>query len=175
MYIRVAWNRGRGLFLKRNSQLFPRRTWLHWCASVVPRVWCHRFAPRVWCHRFAPECGAIVLLEFSWNVRGRPPRSPLIEEAAGGSDGQEGRGGGKRWSWGWPERRSGPRKIGFSIGGRRRARLTLGRPVGGLVSGVVAGAGQAGALNGRDGGNAHRGNISASSRARSRRRWAPAR
>jgi len=51
-------------------------------------------------------------------------------------------------------------------------RLALDHLVGGLVSAVMADPGQAGALNGRAGGKAHRGNISASSRARSRRRLA---
>ena len=80
--------------------------------------------------------------------------------------------GGKRQSLGWAGLRS---ELGTAVSlsvaddGRGFAF------VGALVSATVAGHREAGALNRRAGGEAHKGNRSASSRARSRRRWAPAR
>ena len=62
----------------------------------------------------------------------------------------------------------------IAVGGTRRADLSLGGSGSGTVSAEVAGPGQVGALKGKAGGKARTGNMSASSRARSRIRWAPA-
>ena len=124
--------------------------------QLAPGVWC----PGVWCLSFLG-----VSLERRWTC-------PSIAVNGGG---------------GWLKRQpvrpcrggnvvvgSGRMEIGAEEVWNPSSRavdgydLPLNRLAGSVVSAAGAGAGQAGAVNGRAGGKAHRGNISANSRARSR-------
>jgi len=173
-----------------------------WCPAVVmPLLWCQRFrrqrrswikhSRRRWVRRSAaggarrcPGGGASVLKECLQGVfkeflsnAGGGPRSPLVEISAAAIDGPRRRSGGKAVVAGLARMDLGVRKRGFRWAAHDGQGLSRGHPPNRVVVvALAASRRQAGAaLHGRAGGKAHRGNRFASSRARSRRRWAPAR
>ena len=115
---------------------------------------------------------ARVVPEVSRNMGQRHPPSGVLETAAGASDSHNSE---KPGVLERPRTETDVAKPWIAVDGRRRADLSLGGSGSSPVSVEVARPGQAGPLKGKAGGKAQRGNISASSRARSRMRWTPAR
>jgi hypothetical protein len=138
------------------------------------RGWFQRF-PEAWGNGIRhPGCMSLarVVPEVSRNMGQRHPPSGVLEPAAGASDSHNGE---KPDVLERPRTETDVVEPWIAVDGRRRADLSLGGSGSSPVSVEVACPGQAGALKGKAGGKAQRGNMSASSRARSRMRWAPAR
>jgi hypothetical protein len=96
----------------------------------------------------------------------------VLETAAGAGDSHNGE---KPVVWERPRTETDVVEPWIAVDDSRRADLSLGGSGSSLVSVEEACPGQAEALKGKAGGKAQRGNMSASSPARSRMRWATAR
>jgi hypothetical protein len=138
--------------------------------ETVARGWFQRF-PETWGNGIRHPRREGGSRGFQKHGQRHPP-SGVLETAAGASDSHNGE---KPDPLERPRTETDVVEPWIAVDGGRRADVSLGVSGSSPVSVEVACPGQAGALKGKAGGKAQRGNMSASSRARSRMRWTPAR